>query len=93
MLAWLAAAIAALMLLPLPFVVHYVKYRDHHEALGLAAYFVIVCIASFAAPFPVPILGYGLSPFLGYFMALGWVVQTDALRRVKTRAGGVLLEV
>jgi len=91
--AWLAAAIAALMLLPLPFVVHYVKYRDHHEALGLAAYFVIVCIASFAAPFPVPILGYGLSPLLGYIVALGWVVQTDALRRVKTRAGGVLLEV
>jgi cell division protein FtsW (lipid II flippase) len=85
--AWLAAAIVALMLLPLPFVVHSMKHPDHHEGLGLAAYFVTVCIASFVAPFPVPILGYGLSPFLGYLVALGWIVRTDALRSLKTTAG------
>lgn len=75
--AWLAAAIVALMLLPLPFVVESVKHRGHYEGLGLAAYFVTVCIASFVAPFPVPILGYGLSAMLGYFVALGWIVRTD----------------
>jgi cell division protein FtsW (lipid II flippase) len=84
--AWLGAAIVALMLLPLPFVVDSVKHRDHHEGLGLAAYFVTVCIAAFVASFPMPILGYGLSPLLGYFVALGWVVRTDALRRLKTSA-------
>ena len=84
--AWLAAAIVALMLLPLPFVVHSMKHHDHHEGLGLAAYSVTVCIAAFVAPFPVPILGYGLSPILGYLVALGWIVRTDALRRQKTTA-------
>jgi len=84
--ALLAAAIVSLVLLPLRFVMHFVKHRDRHEGLGLAAYFVAVCIAAFVAPFPVPILGYGLSPLLGYFVALGWIVRNDALRRLETSA-------
>ncbi len=78
-LTWLLASIVALMLLPIPFVLNWVKHRDHHEALGLAVYFVTVCIAALVAPFPVPVLGFGLSPLLGYFVALGWTVRTDAV--------------
>jgi cell division protein FtsW (lipid II flippase) len=81
--AWLATAIVALLLLPLPFVVESVKHRGHYEGLGLAAYFFTVCVASFVAPFPVPILGYGLSPNLGYFVALGWIVRTDVAAEAK----------
>jgi cell division protein FtsW (lipid II flippase) len=76
---WLVAAIVALLLLPIPFVMSWFKRRDHNEGLGLAAYFVTVCVAAFVTPFPVPVLGYGLSPILGYFFALGWIVRTDAL--------------
>ena len=82
-LTWLVASIVALMLLPIPFVLNWVKHRDHHEGMGLTAYFVTVCIAALVAPFPVPVLGFGLSPVLGYFVALGWTVRTDA---VSTRA-------
>jgi cell division protein FtsW (lipid II flippase) len=81
--AWLAAASVALMLLPLPFVVHSMKHRDHHEGLGLAAYFVTVCIAPFVAPFPVPILGYGVSPLLGYLVALGWIAAPGSLSLIR----------
>ena len=87
--AWLAAAVVSLILLPLPFVVHSVNHRNHHEGLGLAAYFVTVCIAAFVAPFPVPILGFGLSPLIGYYMALGWILRTGALQRSKTNATGI----
>ena len=73
--AWLVASIIALMLLPIPFVLDWVKHRDHHEGIGLAVYFVTVCIAALVAPFPVPVLGFGLSPILGYFVALGWTMR------------------
>jgi hypothetical protein len=83
-LAWLVASIVALMLLPVPFVLNWVKHRDHHEGMGLAVYFVTVCIAALVAPFPVPVLGFGLSPVLGYFVALGWTVRTDAVSTLPT---------
>jgi len=83
-LAWLVASIVALLLLPIPFVLHWVKYRDHHECIGLAVYFATVCIAALVAPFPVPVLGFGLSPLLGYFVALGWTVRIDAVSTLPT---------
>jgi len=83
-LTWLVASIVALMLLPIPFVLNWVKHRDHHEGMGLAVYFVTVCIAALVAPFPVPVLGFGLSPVLGYFVALCWTVRTDAVSTLPT---------
>ena len=81
--AWLIAAVLALVLLPIPFIAEAARRRDRRpESLALAGYFGIVCIAPFAGPFPVPLMGYGLSPILGYFAALAWVVagtrSTDA---------------
>lgn len=73
--AWLIAAVLALVLLLMPFVAAAASRRDtSHASLALALYFGIACIAPFVGPFPVPLLGYGLSPVLGYFAALGWVV-------------------
>ncbi|HEX2723628.1 MAG TPA: hypothetical protein VHM24_11995, partial [Gemmatimonadaceae bacterium] len=83
-LAWLVASIVALLLLPIPFVLNWVKHRDHHECMGLAVYFVAVGIAALVAPFPVPVLGFGLSPVLGYFVALGWTVRIDAVSTLPT---------
>ena len=72
----LAVAILTLVLLPLPFVADAIL-RERCESSGLAAYFIIVCVAPFVAPFPVPLLGYGLSPVFGYFLALSWIVRSD----------------
>lgn len=72
----LAVAILTLVLLPLPFVADTIL-RARCESSGLAAYFIIVCVAPFLAPYPVPLLGYGLSPVFGYFLALGWIVRSD----------------
>jgi len=83
-LAWLVASIVALMLLPIPFVLNWIRHRDHHEEISLAVYFVTVCIAALVAPFPVPVLGFGLSPVLGYFVALGWTVRNDAVSTLPT---------
>ncbi len=79
--AWLIAAVLALALLPVPFLSEAARRDGGRGGMALAAYFGIACIASFLAPYPVPILGFGLSPLLGYFVALGWFVAdrpTDA---------------
>ena len=76
--AWLIAAVLALVLLPLPFLANAAFDPDRaRESLALAAYFVVVCVASLLAAYPVPILGYGLSPILGYFAGLAWVILRD----------------
>ncbi len=78
--AWLTAAILALVLLPIPFIANAARRRDwRRESVALAAYFGIVCIASLLQPYPVPVLGFGLSPVLGYFAALGWMILKDPL--------------
>lgn len=73
--AWLFPTVLALVLLPIPFIAEAARHRDRrHESLALAGYFGVVCIAPFAGPFPVPVMGFGLSPILGYFAALAWIV-------------------
>lgn len=75
---WLITSALALALLPLPFISAASRDRElRPEGFSLAAYFGIVCVAPFVGPYPVPVLGYGLSPILGYFAALGWIVMRD----------------
>jgi hypothetical protein len=78
-LAWLAACLVALVLLPLPFLVTAVSLRGKGIVhLAIAAYFVAVCAVPFVGVYPVPVIGYGLSPILGYFAALAWSVRNQA---------------
>jgi cell division protein FtsW (lipid II flippase) len=75
---WLIASVLALALLPLPFISEALRRRERRpEGFSLAAYFGIVCVAPFIGTYPVPVLGYGLSPILGYFAALGWIILRD----------------
>lgn len=75
---WVIASALALALLPLPFIVVALSRREHRpEGYSLAAYFGMVCVAPLVGPYPVPILGFGLSPILGYFAALGWIIRRD----------------
>ena len=75
---WAIASVLALGLLLLPFVFAASRRREQRaEGLALAAYYAVTCVAPFVRPYPVPILGYGLSPILGYFAALGWILLRD----------------
>jgi hypothetical protein len=67
---WAVAAVASLLLLPLPF---FVAGRGAARPVGIAlgAYVAITAAAPFFGSFPVPVLGYGMSPILGYLAGLG----------------------
>jgi cell division protein FtsW (lipid II flippase) len=73
---WLAASIAALAVLPLPF---FVSPLGHHSAVAraLGVYLSLCILAPLFGNFPVPLLGFGLSPIAGYFIALGNLRLTE----------------
>jgi hypothetical protein len=67
--AWLVASIAALAVLPLPF---FISRMRCHSAItrALGVYLCICILAPLVGHFPVPLVGFGLSPIVGYFVAL-----------------------
>lgn len=73
---WGVAAAASLALLPAPFLL---AGRGAASRVGLAlgAYVALTCLAPFAGSFPVPVMGYGVSPILGY-LAGAWGLLRDA---------------
>lgn len=62
-------SILSLLLLPLPFVIDY-RVNRTVDSLALAAYFMASIIVPFVGNFPVPVLGYGASGLVGYFVGL-----------------------
>lgn len=64
-----AMATIALLLLPLPFFVAWHRHR-RPTALALGVYVGLTVLAPAWGTFPIPIMGYGASPILGYFLAL-----------------------
>ena len=73
---WVVACLLALVVLPIPFVADALT-RSHSRSAGLAVavYFGIVVSMPLVGPYPVPILGFGLSPMVGYFGVLGWTAR------------------
>jgi hypothetical protein len=76
--AWALLSLAALAALLIPFVVQLRGHR-RYEAAALTAWFGIVCIAPFVGAYPVPVMGYGVSPIIGYFIAVG-LSESSSLR-------------
>ena len=67
---WGAAAVASLLLLPIPFFAAR-KASDGRLGLAIGTYVAVTILAPAFAHFPVPVLGQGASPIIGYFAALG----------------------
>lgn len=67
--AFAAMATVALLLLPLPFFIAWHRHR-RVVALALGLYVTMTVLAPAWGTFPVPVMGYGASPILGYFIAL-----------------------
>jgi hypothetical protein len=67
-------SILSLILLPIPFFIKYPKdCKIVSYALGI--YFTLLIISTFFGRFPVMVLGYGISPIIGYFTALIWLIS------------------
>lgn len=67
---WLILGILSLLLLLSPF---FYYGRSNIISLSLGVYFLITMIVTLFGHFPMPIMGYGISPMIGYFIAVSWI--------------------
>lgn len=71
---WAVAAVVSLLLLPLPF--FHAGRTGKHAGLALGTYVAITVLAAFlTGNFPIPIMGYGVSPIIGYLAGLGILMR------------------
>lgn len=71
---WAVAAVVSLLVLPLPFF-HAGRGAGKHAGLALGTYVTITVLAAFLGNFPVPVMGYGVSPIIGYLAGLGILMR------------------
>ncbi|WML38474.1 hypothetical protein RCG19_14745 [Neobacillus sp. OS1-2] len=64
---WLILGVISLILLLLPF---FLGGKKNVLSLSLGAYYLMMIIATFFGNFPMPIMGYGVSPIIGYSIAI-----------------------
>lgn len=67
---WLIFGILSLLLLLVPF---FFNGKRNQISLSLGIYFLMTIIVTFFGNFPVPIMGYGISPIVGYLIAVTWL--------------------
>ncbi|GAA4271798.1 hypothetical protein U6A24_14505 [Aquimarina gracilis] len=73
-------AVLSLIVLPLPFFLF--KTRINQSiSISLGIYFSIVLLSTIFGNFPVPLLGYGISPIIGYTIAITWLIKNSELKK------------
>jgi cell division protein FtsW (lipid II flippase) len=74
---WFILGIASLAMLPLPYILLAPKsHKLVSRCVGL--YFILVIISTWFGNFPVPLMGFGVSPIIGYFAAITWLIKNKS---------------
>jgi hypothetical protein len=72
---WFVLGVVSLAILPLPFIIFPPKeYKLLSLSIGI--YFIVILISTLPGNFPVPLMGYGVSPIIGYFISITWLIKT-----------------
>lgn len=62
--------IITLFLIPVGFFARFSKHKCLH--ISIVLYYWGISLSAFWGNFPVPVIGYGISPIIGYFIVLLW---------------------
>lgn len=73
---WLVLGITSIVILPLPFIL-FPPRSSKPLSICLGTYYFIILISTLFGNFPVPLMGYGISPIIGYFISITWLVKTN----------------
>ena len=65
----------SIFLIPIPFLI-FSSEKNKIISICLTLYYWIIALFSLLGDFPVPIIGYGSSPIIGYFIVLLWHIGT-----------------
>lgn len=72
----LALGIFSLFLLPVPFVL-LSDSQNRFITVCIALYYWLITLSSFFGNFPVPVMGYGISPIIGYLLFYIWLARKN----------------
>ncbi|MDN3016160.1 hypothetical protein PH210_08105 [Paenibacillus sp. BSR1-1] len=67
---WFVLGILSLILFLSPF---FFFGKNNIISFSLGVYFLMTMIVTIFGNFPLPIMGYGISPVIGYFIAISWL--------------------
>lgn len=70
--AWLILGVFSLSILPLPFFLFPPKNAESISRY-IGFYYVIIILSTIFGNFPVPLMGYGMSPIIGFYISLIWL--------------------
>lgn len=73
---WFVLGILSLLLLLLPFVL---VGKKNIISITVGVYFLMAMLVTFFGNFPLPIMGYGISPIIGYMIAITWLMKNRAI--------------
>ena len=68
---WLILGAISLAILPTPFLM-FPPENAKPISRYIACYYIIVIFSTLLGNFPVPLMGYGVSPIIGYYLSLIW---------------------
>ncbi|AWI07784.1 cell division protein [Clostridium drakei] len=74
--------VISLIILPMPFILFSPKNFEL-PSICLGLYFIIILISTLFGNFPVPLMGYGISPIIGYFIAISWYTRAKINEHLK----------
>ena len=66
--------IAALFWIPVYFLI-FCKKKNKNICVGITMYYWLMILSTFIGNFPVPFMGYGISPILGFYIFLIWFIN------------------
>lgn len=74
-LIWLVIGVISLGILPMPFILFPPK-NFKLPSICVGFYFTIILVSTLFGNFPVPLMGYGISPIIGYYIAITWYAKS-----------------
>jgi hypothetical protein len=74
-LIWLIIGVISLIMLPAPFILLSPKNLKL-PSICVGLYFIIILVSTLFGNFPVPLMGYGISPVIGYYIPITWYAKS-----------------
>jgi len=74
-LIWLIIGVASLVALPVPFLL-FPPQNTESISRYIGCYYIIIILSTLFGNFPVTLMGYGISPIIGFYISLIWYINS-----------------
>ncbi len=75
---WFVLGVISLIMLPIPFIL-FSPEKAKKLSICIGIYIVILLASTLIGNFPVPLMGYGMPPIIGYFISMTWYSKSKMM--------------